>query len=145
MINNIVKKIKKMAFVGGVLGIFLAPQILLNELVYNAEYVSENYHSISKPDGLFMNHTDFRKFQSGNYMSDEVYQSRFLTPSRVITDGGMWGEYDGLVDRIYIRGPRIGGVTGVLTRKTNYEKHKDEFDNADKILIETKKRFEKYF
>jgi hypothetical protein len=144
MFENIGKKIKRIAIVGGILGAFYASQIGFNNLLYNREYISGNYHSVTKPDKAF-GHTDFTRHHDGDYRNDEVYQFRFLGPSRVMTDGGMYGENDGLVDRIHIMGLRFGGVTGVLNREENYERFKDEFDNADRVLAETKERFAEYF
>ena len=144
IMKNIGKKIKIIITVVGILGAFYLSQLGFNNLFYNREHVDGTYHSVTRPDSAF-GHTELSRYHNGNYRNDEVYQFRFLGPSRVMTDGGMYGENDGLVDRIHIMGSRFGGVTGVLTREENYDIFKDEFDRADRVLAETKERFAKYF
>jgi len=144
MIKNIGKKIKIIVIVGGILGALYLSQLGFNNFFHNTEHVEGTYHSVTRPDGAF-GHTELRRSHNGNYRNDEVYQFRFLGPSRVMTDGGIYGENDGLVDRIHIMGPRFGGITGVLTREENYEIFKEEFDRADRVLAETKERFKEYF
>ncbi len=144
MIENIGKKIKRIAIVGGILGAFYASQIGFNNLFHNKEYINGNYHSVTKTDGAF-SHTGFTRYHNGDYREDTLDQHCFLGSSRTMTDGGIDGENDGLVDSIHIRGPRFGGVTGVLTREENYKGFKYEFDDADRFLAETKERFAEYF
>jgi len=109
---------------------------------HNKEHIDGNYHSVSKSDGAF-GHTRYVRYYNGDYKMDEVWQSRFLRTSRFIRDGGLEGENDGLVDEIHIMG--IGAKTkALLHRDKDYDANREEFDKADRLLAETKERFEEY-
>ena len=57
-----------------------------------------------------------------------------------------YGKNDGLVDRICFLGLRpFDDVTDFLDREKDYDRYKDEFDNADRVLAEDKERFSEYF
>jgi len=113
---------------------------------------SENgYHTqyVKKAEGAF-NHTTFIHTHIENpkeRMSDFVIrelpdpdadfkrdQFRQKGPFGSIEyiDGGTLGKYDGQVDGIY----RTWRTT--LTRETDYDTHKSDFDLADKVLAENK-------
>lgn len=146
MFENIGKKIKRIAIVGGILGTVYASKVGLNNLINNREYIYSNSHSVIKPDGA-LGYTSFSIYQDGDYREDQVYQDRpcFLGPDLKMSDGGTYGEPDGLVDEIYIEGRMFSGVNGVLTREKNYSRFKSEFDKADRVLAESKERFAEYF
>ena len=113
-------------------------------LVLNREDVGEDYTSITRFD-VALGYTNFTKYR-GDLKQDQVFQTRIFGQTIIILDGGIYGKNDGLTDRIEITCPAIGGVTGTLTREEHYSsRFKSEFDKADRILAETKRRFGKDF
>jgi len=140
MLKDIGKKIKRIAFIGGLGAFYVTCPIFFNNLINNREYINSNYHSITKADGA-LSITELNTSRDGDWRMDKVVKYSFMRPSRTMIDGGSDGKNDGLVDKIYITGSRLNGT---LIREKNYEKFKDEFDKADKILAETKEKFAKY-
>ena len=137
-------KVKKIAIISGILGASYVSCLGLGFLVFNREHLGVNYRSVSRIDGAF-SHTELSRYHSDSYQHDEVHQFRLFGTTRFISDGGLDVENDGLVDKIYISGPMFSRVSRELTREIHYKKFKEEFDNAGKILAETKKRFEGHF
>ena len=137
-------KVKKIALVTSFPILFYASCFGLNNLFFNRAYIGVNNHSVTRTDGAF-SHTELSRYHSDSYQHDEVHQFRLFGTTRFISDGGLDVENDGLVDKIYISGPMFSRVSRELTREIHYKKFKEEFDNAGKILAETKKRFEGHF
>lgn len=63
-------------------------------------------------------------------------------PLSITINDGLYGEKDGLVDRINISSQETNIV---LKREKHYDKFKELFDEADKLLIETEEEFKEYF
>jgi len=74
---------------------------------------------------------------NGEYKEDRLDQYGPYS-GKSYFDGGQYGEYDGLVDMI------SSNYDKTLTRKTDYQKHKNVFDLADKVLARKKEKH-KYF
>ncbi len=128
-------KLNILGVVGGLASLYLFP-LGCNKLVNDNEFMSDHYCMVSKIDGAF----GFTQLTKSDIIDkDEIFQYRFFGPTKVMADGGIWGEKDGLVDRIHIISERI------IKREKDYERFREEFDNADKILLETKIRFAEYF
>ena len=72
----------------------------------------------------------------------QVEKSHVFTGTRTYIDGGTHGQEDGKVDHIKVWS-WIGKYE--LDRTTDYETHKEAFDEADDILVETKERIKKEF
>ena len=117
-------------FFGAALGIGISycATFGFNKLLNDREYIGESYYSISRADGLF-SYTEL----SRSNLYDEVTKTDFFD-GKTITDNNR----DGIVDKLKIR--KIG-LTREVTREKDYEQYKKEFDEADKILANTKKRF----
>jgi len=140
MIKTFKKSLKIVTIAVAVLG---GSYGFLNTTLDNKEYINGDFHSVSKIDKT--NFIEFTQYDSENFKENEVRQYCFFGPSKFITDGGVYGKNDGLVDKIYITGSMFGKTSGTLIRKENYEKFKNEFDQADKLLAETKEKFSEYF
>jgi hypothetical protein len=127
--NSLGKSIIRIVF-GVALGIGYCYGInsCVNKFLNDREVIGENYYSISRGDGFF----GYTQLIRGN-LYEEVHKSGLLE-SETITDNGK----DGIVDEITIY--NIGLIREV-TREKSYEQYKKEFDEADKILADTKKRF----
>ncbi len=121
-------------------GVITATSFGIHSFVNNREYIDGNYHSISKANGLFGS-VSFTKDKE-NYREDEITQEGGLLFEKTIINGGYYGEYDGLVDRISLR---KYNKTSVLKRKRDYAEHKKEFDDADRTLAKTKEKVQKIF
>ena len=78
--------------------------------------------------------------EDGTYY-DEVNVFRPEGISKVLRDGDIWGENDGKVDQLCLIYKNKTPSEVVLNRKDDYTDNKKQFDNADKYLAETKKRF----
>ena len=135
------RNVLKLMAIGCGIGLFA---IGVNNFVSNREYINGAYHSVTRADG-YKGCTELIMYHNGDYKEDRVIQHKCIGPSKYIYDGGLDGQNDGLVDRIYIPGSAFTSFTGELTREHDYVRFKKEFDDADKLLADTKKRFEKYF
>ena len=131
------KTIKKIAKIGAVLGVGYLSLLGQNNLFNNKEYTEEDYHYLSRADGIWTGYTELGKESFG--WGEKVYQFRPFGKSIHMFDGGIYGKCDGLVDKITIKDQEY------LTRNEDYETHQEEFDEADKILVDTKERFKEYF
>jgi len=142
MSNHILKTLG--SFVAGGIVIYFG-LVGINKSTENSEVIDTKYHSISEAIGPF-NHIELIRFTPDDIKVDEVHQYKFLGTSVTISDGFPYGAYDGLVDRISPSKSSISNnVTMVLYRDKDYQTHKSEFDKADKLLADTKKRFADHF
>jgi len=119
-----------------------------NHLFFNREYYSDDraLHSVSEPVNTFYpwSHIQLSRFVSdGKIYSDRVYVFNFLSDSEFYTDGGGDGKYDGLVDRIHVISHF--GDDLWIKRSEHFEQFRSKFEEADKILADTKERFKDYF
>ncbi|MBU4502108.1 MAG: hypothetical protein KKA79_05925, partial [Nanoarchaeota archaeon] len=72
-------------------------------------------------------------------LEHKVHKSRVYWRDVAYYDGGYKGKLDGKVDAIkFGEYPLRVGEKKSLTRKRDYEKHKELFDEADKILAKEK-------
>lgn len=115
----------------------------MNHLISDLEYRSENKHSVTRADGLFGS-TEFTRWLDTG--SDTVWQYRSFGTSKSYQDGGLHGERDGEVDKITITESRwrlfgFRSQSHELTRDTHYLEYQEKFDEADRDLAKTKKRF----
>lgn len=161
--KSIGRHIKRIALAGAAVAALYAAALGLNHLRNNRENDVKGYrHSVTRPDGAF-GHTTFGhatffywdnegRNNEGEY--DYVSQHRLLSLlSRTISDGEVWirnpnggcslrGEVDGVADKIFIERVGINGRRCYsLFREKDYDTHKPEFDEADRLLAETKERF----
>lgn len=134
--------IKKLGFGCAYLGMMYGIVFGLGSLTHNKEFNKDGYHSVSKFNwklGL----TRFSRYQEGNYIEDEASKMPIFLTVKTYTDGGLYGLYDRLVDRIYIT--PIFQDTIILERNKDFENNKSEFLEGDKFLAETKGKFKEYF
>jgi hypothetical protein len=136
--------VTKTVLAGGIIGFSYVSMLGLNAWAHTRNYVDGNFHTAEKPDGAF-DCTEYTEYHDGDYQNDKVFQFKFFGPTRVLTDGSMYGVHDGKVDNIHIINHWPFGISGTLKREENYDQYKAEFDAADKLLAETQKRFEKEF
>jgi len=107
----------------------------------NHESIELHSHSIMRGVGCFNTIELTRIYDPNNgYEKYELDYYNFLGKSQYITDGGA-GKPDGLADEIILLG---GGYTLGAIRDYDYKEYKKEFDEADKLLAETKKRLGNY-
>lgn len=103
-------------------------------------------HSVKEPDGAW-SWTEYNQ-HDGCFRYDGVTQAGVFSSKALIDDAYQKGvprefrEVDGLVDEIVVES---WGKTTVLLRKRDYDTNKEKFDEADKLLAETKERFKEYF
>ena len=150
---NIGKKVKKILIGVGIFAFLYTSSLCINYLVFDREFKMENSHYITKIDGVGSS-TTCERFRDGHYDRDGVKQHRFLSSSRFIDDGWIYGKRDGLVDMIHKFSFRDGFsllIDGklpkgtILYRDKDFDENKDEFLAADKLLQQTKERFKGYF
>lgn len=145
MLEKVVKAVKKIVVAGVVAGVVLGlPGGILysfNQSLHNHESVDSTGGYASHADGFF-GHTRLIRLHIRDLKMDELYRFSMFGPSTVINDGGHWGQYDGLVDRIHFMSDKKDFV---LYRKTDYPTHKAEFDEAEADLKAAQERFAEQF
>lgn len=141
MLKKVIKKIAVICVVAA--AAYLTYYCVNRYMLSNREQIGDNYHSITMADNVF-DKTTFRRQYNNDNPLDEVYQKRLFKPSKKIHDGGEYGKYDGLVDRIDYVESLFNKKSGSLKREKHYERYKAEFDDADNELKEAKERFKVY-
>jgi len=141
MTNKLLNGLKEAGIIVGITYIGL---LGINDLTCNNTKYRGNSIFISRPDGAF-NHTELHIYRHEDYRSDEITQYKFLGTSKFISDDAN-GKTDGLVDRIYmIRLFPLNSLNLVLERDKDSIQYQKEFNDADKLLKETKERFKDYY
>jgi len=103
----------------------------------------EHTITATKIDGMF-GYTKLKIFRWDKYSSYSVEQYHLENENLGIIDGAGYGKTDGLVDKILIT-PSNTENSQTLIRTKDYNSHQKEFDDADKLLKETKERFKDIF
>ena len=107
-----------------------------NKVLNTNEYLSKDFHSVERPTG-FIGSTELTVSYS-EYGSRETVEQTIFSGKIDATDSDL----DGKVDSLEIR---KGSSTKELSRDKHYTLYKADFDAADKLLAQTKVRFQKYF